>query len=111
MYTKSLIVDEGDRLLENWGSQISNVEKGIGPMDYQRKIVLSRILESANQHIGRARQVAQQGILNEATQVGDTSFFNKMYINVLSAAIPNIIAQDIVSVQPLDDGACSRNAA
>ena len=57
MYTKSLIVDEGDRLLENWGSQISNVEKGIGPMDYQRKIVLSRILESANQHIGRARQV------------------------------------------------------
>jgi len=102
-YVKTPIVDAGQQLLENWSQEIAAVEKGIGEMSYEKKYVLSRILESTNQHLGNIERFNNNPLtrMNEATQVGDTSFFNKMYINVLSAAIPNIIAQDLVSVQPL----------
>lgn len=97
------MIDNNEMLLEKWSPQIEAIEKGIGAMDPMKKAGIARILQNTNEHFERLQASAQQrgGFINEATQVGDTSYFNKMYINVLSAAIPNIIAQDIVSVQPL----------
>lgn len=95
--------DDNNILLERWSPQIEAIEKGIGAMDPMKKASIARILQTTNEHFERLNAMAKRngGYLNEATQVGDTSYFNKMYINVLSAAIPNIIAHDIVSVQPL----------
>lgn len=89
-------------LLEKWNTQIGAAEKGIGQMDHQKQMVLAKVLESTDSFMhNRVDSMRNSMFLNEATQVGDTSYFNKMFINVLTAAVPNIIAQDIVSVQPL----------
>lgn len=90
-----MIPDQSGLLLENWNDQIAAVENGIGTMDHQKKMVLAKILESTNQHINQYEKFSKNGgFLNEATQTGDTSYLNKMFINVLTAAVPNIIAQD-----------------
>lgn len=97
------MIDNNEMLLEKWSPQLEAIEKGIGAMDPMKKAGIARILQNTNEHFERFQASAQHrgGFINEATQVGDTSYFNKMYINVLSAAIPNLIAQDIVSIQPL----------
>lgn len=90
------IVPQGDIILENWNREINAIDTALGGnMDYNRKILTAVMLENAKKHIDRAN------VLNETTQSADVSYFKKYAINLLSAAVPNLIATDIVSVQPL----------
>jgi len=60
------------------------------------------LLENTTNHLDRvAAYRAGAGQLNEATQPSDVSYFKRYAINLLSAVVPNLIAEDIVSVQPM----------
>ena len=54
------------------------------------------LLENTNKYIKRYSQ------LNESTQLADVALFKKYGINLLAATIPNIIAPEIVSIQPIN---------
>lgn len=89
------IAPQGDRLLENWSTHINAIDTALGGIDYARKITTAMMLENANSHIAKATR------LNEITQSSDVAYFKKYAINLLSAVVPNLIAPDIVSVQPM----------
>lgn len=92
----SQVVPTGDILLEHWNKEISAISSALGDkMDYNRQITTAVLLENAS------KQIARFNKLNESTQTADVSYFKKYAINLLSAAVPNLIATDIVSVQPL----------
>lgn len=81
---------------EKWAKELNAVNAAFdNKLDYVRQMSTAMLLESTNNHIERFKA------MNEGTQVGDVGFFQKYAINLLSAAIPNLIAPDIVSMQPM----------
>ena len=81
---------------EKWSKEMSAINEAFdGKLDYVRQINTAMMLESTMQHLNRIEA------MNEGTQLGDVGFFKKYAINLLSAAIPNLIAPDIVSMQPM----------
>lgn len=90
------VIPTGDVLLEHWKKEISAISTALGDrMDYNKQITTAVLLENAS------KQIDMHSRLNESTQTSDVSYFKKYAINLLSAAVPNLIASDIVSVQPL----------
>lgn len=90
------VIPQGDIILENWRKEVGAINTAMnGGLDYNKQILTAVMLENASRHINRINT------LNEATQSADVSYFKKYAINLLSAAVPNLIATDIVSVQPL----------
>ena len=83
-------------LLEKWGQQLGAINEAFdGNLDYVRQITTAMMMENAQNH------VASIEAMNEGTQLADVGFFKKYGINLLAAAIPNLIAPDIVSMQPM----------
>lgn len=85
-------------LLEKWGHELNAINEAFdGKLDYVRQITTAMMLENAN------NQLARVEAMNEGTQLADIGFFKKYGINLLAAAIPNLIAPDIVSMQPMQN--------
>lgn len=84
-------------LMERWGSKINTINEALGEdMDYVKKVTVAQILENTQQRLDNFK------LLNEgATQLGDVGFFQKYGINILSAVVPNLVAHEVASVQPL----------
>lgn len=83
-------------VMGKWGKELGAINEAFdGSLDYTRQLNTAFLLESTNAHLERIAS------MNEATQLGDVGFFKKYAINLLSAAIPNLIAPDIVSMQPM----------
>jgi hypothetical protein len=77
---------------------------GLEKMDDWRATTLATVLETFARRTEAYDAVTQIGgarSANEATQPQDVSFIRKHGINILTAAVPNFIAHDLVSVQPL----------
>ena len=89
------LVPQGDILLETWSKELGAIDKALGGLDYNKKITTATMLENAQKQINNFSK------LNEATQAADVSYFKKYAINLLSAVVPNLIAPEIVSVQPM----------
>ena len=92
------ICPEGDFLLENWKKELGAINEAMGGSfgnDYNRQLLTAAMLENTQKHLDRVAKI------NEATQVGDVSYFKKYAINMLSAMVPNLIAPEIVSSQPM----------
>lgn len=86
-------------LVEKWGTEIGAINEAFdGKLDWYRQATTAILLENTAAHIDRMNKM---GAMNEATQPGDVGYFKKYAINLLSAAIPNLIAPDIVSMQPM----------
>jgi hypothetical protein len=92
------LVPQGDIILENWAQELNAIGQAMGTSfdkDYNRRLLTAAMLENTQKYLDRYQK------LNEATQPADVSFFKKYAINMLSAMVPNLIAPDIVSVQPM----------
>lgn len=83
-----------DSLIENWNERISLVEEvNEGELPYERKVVLAQCLENTQQAIN----------MMESTDAGSTDGFKRFALDLVTAVIPNLVANDIVSVQPIDN--------
>lgn len=85
-----------DMLVERWNNEIQVVSEAFGGdgLSLDRQIVLATCLENTQMQIARASHA-----LNEITQPTDVGVFRKYAINLVAAVMPNLIANDIVSVQ------------
>ena len=93
---------------DRWAPNVAAVNKarvsaGLEAMDDWRSTVLTAVLETFQTKTEIAHDRVSMGgsVVNEATQPADVSFIRRHGINILTAAIPNFIANDLVSVQPL----------
>lgn len=88
----------------HWQSNIDVVnaarrKNGMDPMDPWTETVLATELETYATR--RALAEHYTSTANEATQPADVSFLRKHGINIITAAVPSLIANELVSVQPL----------
>lgn len=88
MYAKA------EALVENWSDRINIVEEvNEKPLPYEKKIVLAQCLENTQQAIN----------MTEATDAGATDGFKRFALDIVTAVVPNLVANDLVSVQPIDN--------
>ena len=85
-----------DGVMAKWDKQLRAINEAFdGKADDYKLLATSILLENTAQHL------AGMSRLTEATQPADVSYFKKYAINLLSAFTPNLIAFDLVSVQPM----------
>ena len=97
-------ITESDKkyLLESWKRNVQAVNK-VRPMDEAAQTHLARVLENTK------IALRERGIRNEnfvrggITQGADITWFPDHVINMVSALYASQIAEEIVSIQPLDN--------
>lgn len=88
------IFPKAKTLMENWNERISIVEEvNNAPLSYERKVVLAQCLENTQQAITAM----------EATDYSAVGQFKHYALDLITAIIPNLVANDIVSIQPIDN--------
>lgn len=91
-------------LLENWADPYLNaVEESLGGMTDEKKVHLAVMLENTRNAICAAtghRGRSIQGLF-EATQASDVGPFIQFAFDLITAVMPNLISERIVSVQPM----------
>jgi hypothetical protein len=88
-----------DHVTEKWSRQLNAINEGLeGNADDYRLLSTAILLENTDNFLQRYSQMRG---LNEATNPSDVSYFKRYAINLLSAVIPNLIAPEIVSLQPM----------
>lgn len=81
-------------LTEQFNDRISLVEElAEEPMPYDRKIVLAQCLKNTSEAIK----------MLEATDAGATAGFKHFALDIVTAVIPNLVANEIVSIQPIEN--------
>lgn len=89
-----------DNVQKKWQRNLNAINEAFeGKIDDYKLLTTAILLENTEQHINR---IAKMRGLNEATNPSDVSFFKRYAINLLSAVVPNLIAEDITSVQPIN---------
>lgn len=89
---------ETSRLCEKWAKRINLVESALNEgqaMPLEKKAALAKILENTQSFLKYQ--------LQEATQSGDIGQYKRFALDIVTAVIPNLIAYDIVSVQPISN--------
>lgn len=97
-------LSEGQALLKKHSRRISAVSKALkesaafgAELDNDKKISLAVMLEN----VSRDFDCRSPKIMTESgTQVVDIAKKNE-YLNLISAVMPTLVAEDVVSVQPL----------
>jgi hypothetical protein len=96
---KSLIEAHGTReskeIFEKWSDNIKAVQSVDNDFSDEEGLKLGIVLENTHSQLNKAEQVY------EATQPVDVGPFKKYAFDIVTAVMPNLIAEDIVSVQPL----------
>lgn len=81
-------------LAEQWDERISLVEEvNGGELSFEKKVVLAQCLENTQLAID----------MLEATDAGATDGFKQFALDLVTAIVPNLVANDLVSVQPIDN--------
>ena len=94
MATSSKIVSARTQaLIQKWGKRIRATESVLGPMSMERKSALAMSLENTHRRL-RAM---------EATQPAAIGQYKRYALDIVNATVPNLIAYDICSVQPIDN--------
>lgn len=84
-------------VMEAWQPNIEAVRKADPSFTDEKAFKLAMILENTNSAIQKAERKAQ---LNETTQTLDIGAFKKHGFSLITAVMPNLIAEEIVSTQP-----------
>jgi len=84
------------KLFEKWGKKIKAVRKAQSNFSDSNALKLARVLENTKREITKAERTY------EGTQPVDVGPFKKYAFDILTALMPNLIAEDLVSVQPMD---------
>ena len=105
---KTVSINEAQRMLEiqnrgvigKWAHKINEAnaaftKAGYSKMNFNKEMVLARILENTQDRINYA--------LKEATQNSMIGPYKRYAIDILTAMVPNLIAFDTVAVQPLNN--------
>lgn len=80
----------------------ARVEEGLQPMTSLTASTVATVLETFDKACKRAQALRTAGLsVTEATQPADVSFLRTHGINILTATMPSLIANEIVSIQPL----------
>jgi hypothetical protein len=84
-------------VMNKWKKNMDAINEAFGgDIDEYKLLTTAILLENTEKYLANRSRA-----LNEATQPSDVSFFKRYAINLLSAVVPNLIAEDIVSVQPM----------
>ena len=90
------------QIMAKWGKELNAINEAFdGKLDFMRQATTAMVMESTANAIDRVNAINGMGSMNEATQLPDVGYFKKYAINLLAAAVPNLIAHDIVSTQPM----------
>lgn len=85
--------------VRKWNKELSQISEAFGgDLGYHKQVSTAILLETAASHIDKVNAMMS---MNEATQPADVGFMKTYAINLLSAVMPNLIAPDIVSMQPM----------
>lgn len=89
-------------LLEAWKRNVQAVEK-VRPMDQAGQVHFAKVLENTKRAL-QERGVRNEGFVrNGITQGADITWFPDHVINMVSALYASQIAEEMVSIQPLDN--------
>lgn len=90
---KNMVSAKTAMLIKKWDKRIRATESVIGPMNIERKAALAMSLDNTHQRLRLA----------EATQPGHIGQYKRYALDIVNAVVPNLIAYDICSVQPVDN--------
>lgn len=104
MVVDKLYLKEGQELVKKHDRMISAVDKALkesaafgGGLDSERKVSLAIMLDNVSRHFDAN---APKVLTESGTQVVDIAKKNE-YLNLVAAVMPTLVAEDVVSVQPL----------
>lgn len=91
---------EGSQVVKKWGERLTEVnnllkESGKGNMNLEQQVALAKILEST--------QKRMQYDLRESTQNTMVGPYKKYALDIITGMVPNLIAFDLVNVQPIEN--------
>lgn len=80
-------------LINKWNRRLAKTESVVGKMNTEKKAALAVSLENT----------ANRLKVMEATQPGHIGQYKRYALDIVNAVVPNLIAYDICSVQPIDN--------
>lgn len=90
----NLINQRSAYLISKYAKRIAMVEKVQGkPMTFEKKVALAHCLENTQSRIKAM----------EATNPAQIGQYKRYALDILTASVPNLIAFDVVAVQPMDN--------
>lgn len=90
----NLINQRSQYLISKYAKRIAMVEKVQGkPMTFEKKVALAHCLENTSSRIKAM----------EATNPAQIGQYKRYALDILTASVPNLIAFDVVAVQPMDN--------
>ena len=104
MVVDKMYLKEGEALVQKHSRMISAIDKALkesaafgGGLDTERKTSLAIMLENVSRNFDAH---APKVLTESGTQVVDIAKKNE-YLNLVAAVMPTLVAEDVVSVQPL----------
>lgn len=80
-------------LIGKWGKRITMVEKASGKtLNFEKRAALVNALENTAQRI----------VAKEATNPGSIGQYKRYALDIVTSSVPNLIAFDVMAVQPMD---------
>lgn len=89
-------------LMEDWKDYISVVKNHVEGFSDMEATQLAILLENTKSELDIARGRFENGMIAETTTVPMIKTNDTTLFDIITAVMPNLIANDIVSVQPLD---------
>jgi hypothetical protein len=89
-------------LLEDWKDNIEVVREHVEEFSDIEATQLAMLLENTKTELDVAEGRIMRGMINETTDVSMITTMKSNVFDIVTAIMPNLIANDIVSVQPLD---------
>lgn len=92
---------EGSTLVKKWGKKITEVnsllmESQMPVLGLDKQVALAKLLNNAQDRLDYAK-------LNEATQNSMVGPYKKYALDIIAGMVPNLIAFDLVNVQPIEN--------
>lgn len=89
-------------IMNKWHKQLGILKEAFnGKLSDDKMFGTAVLLENTDRYVNNSIAHKNMFALNEATQPSDVSFFKQFAFNNLLAVYPNLIATDLVSVQPM----------
>lgn len=97
---QSQYILEGAQKVQKWSKRIDEankilVEEGRKPLDLMKQVALAKVLENTQKRINYE--------LREATQNSMVGPYKRYALDIITGMFPNLIAMDLVNVQPLEN--------
>lgn len=91
---ESLTGNRVDNIMSKWRPNLQAIKEAFGGQVDDYKLMSTAILLENTNNFLNSRNHVPNMINEDATQPSDVSFFKRYAINLLSAVVPNLIAED-----------------